>query len=175
MFLWFVTCGVLVVMFVFRSSGVDYRVVAAGSILPLAENLTGSPWVMHTLTGSVVLLLLVMLATAGKGRRLARRRWLGLPIATFIFLASSGAWHNTNLFWWPFTGISIGSGVPPEFERPIALLACLEVIGCVGLVLVGRKCDITNSDRLLELLKTGRLLYAGGGTESDRIASENRG
>ena len=172
MFVWFVACGVVVVMLVFRSSGVDYRVVAAGSILPLAENLTGSPWIMHTLTGSVALLLLVMLTTVGKGRRLARRRWLGLPIATFIFLASSGAWHNTSLFWWPFAGISIGSGGPPEFDRPIVLLACLEIIGCVGLVLVGRKCGITNSDRLFELLKTGRLMETGGVTKSDRIANE---
>ena len=68
MFFWFAACGVVAVALVFGSSGIDYRVVALGSVLPLAENLTGSPWVLHTLAGSVVLLTAVMLVTAGRGR-----------------------------------------------------------------------------------------------------------
>ena len=86
MFFWFAACGVVLVALVFGSSGVDYRIVALGSVLPLAENPTGSPWVLHTLVGSVVLLTAVMALTAGRGRRLAAaaldrpaHRHLGVP------------------------------------------------------------------------------------------------
>ena len=41
MFFWFLACGVLVVLFVFDSPAVDYRFVAAGSVLPVAETATG--------------------------------------------------------------------------------------------------------------------------------------
>ena len=114
MFLWFVACGVLLVATVFDSPGIDYRFVAAGSVLPLAEDLTGSPWVLHTLAGGALLLTAVMAATAGRGRRLLRRRWLGLPIGALTFLIASGSWLRTELFWWPFAGTGgAGSGHPP--------------------------------------------------------------
>ena len=119
MFFWFAACGVVVVALVFGSSGVDYRVVALGSVLPLAENLTGSPWVLHTLAGSVVLLAGVMALTAGRGRRLRRRRWIGLPIGTLVFLVASGTWSRTALFWWPFAGSGgVGQARPPSSTAP---------------------------------------------------------
>ena len=158
MFLWFLACGVIVVMFVFRSSGIDYRVVIVGSVSPLIENLTGSPWILHTLAGSVVLLLIVMLTTVGRHQRLKRRRWLGLPIGTFVFLISSGAWQRTNLFWWPFAGFStIGSGMPPELDRPLLLLVCLEILGGAGLAVLIHHHRLYDTERLSRFLKTGRI------------------
>ena len=41
MFFWFVAAAVLLVLFVFDSPAVDYRWVAFGGVLPLAEALTG--------------------------------------------------------------------------------------------------------------------------------------
>ena len=143
---------------VFGSSGIDYRVVALGSVLPLAENLTGSPWVLHTLAGSVVLLTAVMLVTAGRGRRLLRRRWIGLPIGTLVFLVASGAWSRTALFWWPVGGSGgVGHGGPPEFDRPLIVLLLLELAGIAALAWTARRFNLSDPQRRQALLKKGRL------------------
>ena len=158
MFFWFAACGVVAVALVFGSSGVDYRVVALGSVLPLAENLSGSPSVLHTLAGSVVLLTAVMLITAGRGRRLLRRRWIGLPIGTLVFLVASGAWSRTALFWWPVGGSGgVGHGAPPEFDRPLAVLLAFELAGIAALIWTARRYNLSNPDRRRAFLKSGRL------------------
>ncbi len=155
MFLWFVASAVLAVYFVFDSSTVDHRLVAAGAVLPLLESVTGRPWVLHTLLGSVVLLVIVMATTIG--RRIVRRRLLGLPIGTFMFLAFGGCWTRTELFWWPTSGVDeIGTGPPPEFDRPVAMLVVLELAGIVGLVWLARRHDLLGENGS-RLLKTGRL------------------
>ena len=158
MFLWFAACGVVAVALVFGSSGVDYRVVALGSVLPLAENLTGSPWALHTLAGSVVLLTAVMALTAGRGHRLRRRRWIGLPIGTLVFLAASGTWSRTDLFWWPVGGSSgVGHGPPPEFDRPLAVLIVLELAGVAALIWTSRRFNLADPQRRRTFMTTGRL------------------
>ena len=158
MFLWFAACAVVAVALVFGSGGVDYRVVALGSVLPLAENVSGSPWVLHTLAGSVVLLVAVMALTAGRGRRLRRRRWIGLPIGTLVFLVASGAWSRTALFWWPVGGSGgVGQGVPPEFDRPIAVLIAFEVAGLAALIWTARRFGLSDPRRRRTFLTAGRL------------------
>ena len=158
MFVWFAACAVVAVAMVFGSSGVDYRVVALGSVLPLAENLTGAPWVLHTLAGSAVLLVGVMALTAGRGRRLRRRRWIGLPIGTLVFLVAGGAWSRTALFWWPLGGSGgVGHGPPPEFDRPLAVLLALELAGIAALIWTALRFGLPDPDRLRVFLRTGRL------------------
>ena len=158
MFLWFAACAVVAVAQVFGSSGVDYRVVALGAVLPLAENLTGSPWVLHTLAGSVVMLIGVMALTAGRGRRLRRRRWIGLPIGTLVFLVASGSWSRTALFWWPFGGSGgVGQGVPPEYDRPLAIMIAFELAGIAALIWTARRFGLADSQRRQAFLTTGRL------------------
>lgn len=162
MFFWFAACGVVAVALVFGSSGVDYRVVALGSVLPLAENLTGSPWVLHTLAGSVVLLAGVMALTAGRGRRLRRRRWIGFPIGTLMFLVASGAWSRTDLFWWPLGGSGgVGQGPPPEFDRPLAVLLVLELAGIAALAWTAHRFGLSDPERRRAFLTTGRLTRLG--------------
>ena len=158
MFLWFAACGVVAVALVFGSSGVDYRVVTLGAVLPLAENLSGSPWVLHTLAGSAVLLVGVMALTAGRGRRLRRRRWIGLPIGTLVFLVASGAWSRTALFWWPLGGSGgVGQGVPPEYDRHVAVLIALELVGIAALAWTARRFSLSDPERRQAFLTTGRL------------------
>ena len=164
MFIWFVACGVVTVALVFGSSGVDYRVVALGSVLPVAENLTGAPWLLHTLAGSVVLLVGVTAFTSGRGRRLLRRRWIGLPIGTLIFLVAGGAWTRTGLFWWPFgSGDGVGHGPAPELDRPLAVLVALELAGVAALVWVGRRFGLADRERRQLLLTSGRLTIPRAG------------
>ncbi len=158
MFLWFAACAVVAVALVFGSSGVDYRIVALGSVLPLVENLSGSPWVLHTLAGSVVVLTAVMAVTAGRGRRLRRRRWIGLPIGLLVFLVASGAWSRTALFWWPVGGSGgVGHGVPPEYDRPIAIIIAFEFAGIAALIWTARRFGLSDRDRRQAFLRTGRL------------------
>ena len=156
MFLFFAVSAVVVVLFVFDSPAVDYRWVALGGVLPLVEAVTLRPLVLHTLAGSVVLLAAVMAATVG--RRLVRRRWLGIPIGTFVFLTVSGVWARTELFWWPFAGFdAIGVRPLPEFDRPVAVLVALEVGAVAVAVVLGRRLGFDEAETRARFFGTGRI------------------
>lgn len=124
MLLWFVITAPILVAEVFRSPMVDYRLVALGAFLPLIETATGVFLGLHTLLGSVLALGLVMAATSG--RRLLRRRLLGIPIGMFCHLLLDGAWTRTELFWWPSFGWS-GVDAAVEATRHPALLVAMEL------------------------------------------------
>ncbi len=130
MFLWFVIVAPVIVAEVFRSPMADYRVVALGAALPLAEVVFGGPRVLHTLLGSVACLGLVMAATVG--RRLVRRRWLGIPIGMMLHLALAGTWADDSLMWWPAFGWDFPDGGLPEWNRPLWFGLLLEVLA-IGL------------------------------------------
>src|SRR5262245_28306586 len=115
MFLWFAGASFVIVWAVFRSPALDYRLVMLGAVLPVGEAAIGGPWLLHTLVGGVALLAIVMLAT--RGRRLVRRRWIGLPIGVLLHLALDGTFMRADLFWWPFLGEALGSDGVPEWER----------------------------------------------------------
>ena len=156
MLLFFLAAAVLAVLFVFDSPAIDYRFVAAGGVLPLLEAITGRPLVLHTLVGSVAVMTLVMAATVG--RRVVRRRLLGIPIGTFVFLVASGAWTRTDLFWWPAAGLDgIAAGPVPEYDRAPVILVLLEVVGVASLVWLVRRFELWRPDNRSRLLRTGRL------------------
>ncbi|MEO0493468.1 MAG: hypothetical protein AAF081_08630 [Actinomycetota bacterium] len=156
MFFWFVAAAVLLVLFVFDSPAVDYRWVALGGVLPLVEAVTGRPWILHTLLGSVLLLTLVMATTVGT--RLRRRAWLGVPIGTFAFLIASGSWTDSDLFWWPVGGVdTIGVGPLPEYDRPLALLIVMELAAIIALVVIGRRLGFDEAEHRERFVKTGRV------------------
>lgn len=116
MFVWFVAGSAAVVWTVFRSPAVDYRVVALGSVLALVEVPFGvGPF--QTLALSVVALTAVMAATVG--RRLQRRRWLGLPIGMFLHLLLGASWANGTTFWWPLGGWGFGDHRAPVVAHGI--------------------------------------------------------
>jgi hypothetical protein len=155
--LWFAGTAVAAVWVVFQSPALDYRVVAAGALLPWLDGVTGGPFVLHTLLGSVVLLAAVMAAT--QRRRLVRRRWLGLPIGTFLHLVLDGVFTRSALFWWPFLGDRGAAFDGPllELDRPIAVTVLLELAGLAALAWLWRGFDLGDPARRRELLTTGRL------------------
>ena len=154
MFLWFVGVGFLAVVFAFRSPALDYRLVAAGSILPLVDLLPGVPPVLHTLLGAVVVLVVTMLATIG--RRLARRRWLGLPIGVFVHLVLDGTWSTTELFWWPAFGLDLPDVSLPTLGRgPLGV--AMEVAGAGAIWWSWRRFRLDDPGRRHALLHEGRL------------------
>jgi hypothetical protein len=151
---WYAGLSVLIVYFVFQSTGIDYRLVVVGSLLPLVVDL---PFLGlsygHTLLASVVLLLAVMVLTIGRPR-LVRRRLLCLPIGAFCGLVLSAAWTNTDVFWWPFTGASLPDGalLPAAglvvLEELAGLAACAWIVYRFGLNDRARREDFLRSGRL---------------------------
>lgn len=131
MLVWYAACAAAAVWAVFDSPALDYRLVMVGAVLPVGEIALGRPGPLHSLTVAVVVLAIVMLAT--QGRRLARRRWLGIPIGLLAHLVFSGVWTDTRAFWWPVFGLSLSDAEPPELARG-ALTLVLEIAGVgVGL------------------------------------------
>jgi hypothetical protein len=153
-FLWYVGLSIVIVWYVFQSTGLDYRFVAVGSMLPLLVDLPfGHEAIGHTLIASVALLAAVMMLTIGRSR-LTRRRWLGLPIGSFCALVLSGAFTNADVFWWPFKTKSFGD-VPllPVWwalvlEEIAGLIACWWIVGRFGLY---------EREPRREFFRTGRL------------------
>ena len=84
MLLWYIGMSVWFVANVFRSVGVDYRLVALGALLPLIVDLpSGHRWFGHTLVFAAAALLIVMVGTIGR-TRLLRRRLICVPIGIFV-------------------------------------------------------------------------------------------
>jgi hypothetical protein len=153
--LWFAGASVVIVWSVFQSPAIDYRMVVLGSVLPLADAVSGRAAVLHTLSASVLVLGVVMLAT--RGRRLVRRRWIGLPIGMMLHLALDGIWARAEVFWWPFFGVAFPPEQVPELMRGIAAPVVLEAIGAACLVWVWSRFGLADPDRRNALLRTGQL------------------
>ena len=85
MFIWFAVASVVLVTVVFRSAAVDHRTIVLGALLPLVEAAFGGPRILHSLTGAVAVLAIVMLVT--QGRRILRRRLLGIPIDSALAIS----------------------------------------------------------------------------------------
>lgn len=159
MLLWFVGTSVLAIWYVFRDPRFDYRLLLVGALLPpLVDVWSGGAWVMHSLVASVGLMVLVMLATAG--RKPIRRTLLGLPLGTFLHLVFTGAWTDTEVFWWPFSGWSFGESPLPIVARGWWNLP-LELIGAVLVVWIVRRADLTTAAARQRFVATGQLSLVG--------------
>lgn len=155
MLLWFAGLSVVLVWSVFRSPALDYRLVVAGSLLPLFDAVLGGPRVLHTLIGAVVMLAAVMLGT--QQRRLLRRRIIGVPIGVMVHLVLDGTWTDTDVFWWPFTGWSFGGSGLAELGRPWPVVVVLEAAGAAALWWCWRTFGLDDPDRRRTLVRTGQL------------------
>jgi membrane-bound metal-dependent hydrolase YbcI (DUF457 family) len=154
-FVWFAAAAFVAVVLVFSSPAIDYRLVMLGAVLPVLEGLLGGPYLLHTLLGSVVVLVAVVLVT--RGRRLTARRLVGLPIGLFLHLVLDGTWTRAELFWWPFLGVdALGEGQIPEIDH-LALSLVLEAAGIVLALWAVRRFRLTEPARRSEFLRTGRL------------------
>lgn len=153
MLFWFAATSVAIVWVVFRSPAVDYRMVALGSLIALVETPFGmGP--LQSLTGSVVAMIVVMALTVG--RRLVRRRYLGIPIGMFLHLVLGGAWTNANAFWWPFAGWSFGDDRSPIVAWGIWSFM-LELIGIMVALWLWNEFGLDDPDRRRRFWSTGQL------------------
>ncbi|HUS61947.1 MAG TPA: hypothetical protein VMY34_07095 [Acidimicrobiales bacterium] len=132
MILWFVGLGPALVWLVFRDRALDYRLVAAGALLPdVLDAGFGGARAAHSVLAGALLLGVVMLAT--RGRRRVRRRVLAIPIGTFVHLALDGVWQTTRVFWWPLFGFGLAGAPLPSLDRPLVLTLMMEAVGAVVL------------------------------------------
>lgn len=155
MFIWFAAMSFLIVVMVFDSPAVDYRMVMLGGVAPVLEGAVGGPWLLHTLAGSVAVFAAVVVVT--RGRRLVARRAIGLPIGLLLHLVLDGTWLSSSLFWWPFGGgRPLGRGRIPEFDH-LATSVVLEVVGVVCALFLVRRFELARPDRRREFVRTGRL------------------
>lgn len=151
---WFIVMAPVLVAEIFKSPMVDYRLVALGAGLPLVELALGHAFVLHTLLGSVVVLTAVMLGTIG--RRLLRRRLLGIPIGMFFHLALGGGWNSAELFWWPAFGFSLADQPVPE-TTSIGWRLLLELVAIGVAILAYRRYELDKPANRTRMLKTGHL------------------
>jgi hypothetical protein len=155
MFIWFAAASFFVVVMVFDSPALDYRMVMLGAVTPVIEGAVGGPWVLHTLTGCAAVFAIVVVAT--RGRRLAARRMIGLPIGLLLHLVLDGTWLSSSLFWWPFGGgRPLGQGRIPEFDH-LGPSVALEVVGIAIAVVLVRRYDLARPERRRQFVRSGRL------------------
>jgi hypothetical protein len=152
--LWFLAPSILLVWAVFRSPGADYRTVALGALLPLVEIPFGGPRLLHSLAGAALLMALVMVGL--RGRRVAQRRMLGVPIGVLCHQLLDGAWTDTHGFWWPFLGLDWSRAELPEIGRGGANLV-LEALGGLALWWMWRRFRLQEPVRRRAFLTSGRV------------------
>ncbi len=155
MILWYAAGAVFAVWNVFQSPGLDFRLVAVGAVLPLALDAPfGEMGVAHSLGATVLLLAATMAVTGGRGRRLLRRRAIGLPIGAFCGLVLSGAWATKEVFWWP----AFGTGLPGTALLPPApLLVAEEALGLAAAAWAWSRFGLADPARRRRLWCAGRL------------------
>jgi hypothetical protein len=153
-FFWYIGLSVVAVHQVFRSRGLDYRVVALGSILPLALDAPfGRFAYFHSLLFAVALLAVVMVATIGRPR-LLRRRLICLPIGVFAGLVLSGAFLHDVSFLWPVEGSDFPKG---SLLPPFALTVLFEAAGLAVIGWTASRFGLSDPSRRRALLHDGRL------------------
>lgn len=154
MIIWFAVVSAVIVAEVFQSPMVDYRMVALGALLPLVDLILPGvdQAVLHSLLAPIAVLTVVMLATVG--RRLLRRRLLGLPIGMFLHLVLDGSWSDRNMFWWPLFGTN-GDAAPEQ--SGLVLRFVLEAVGLVVAVVAYRRYGLDSVDNRQRLLRSGHL------------------
>lgn len=166
MLFWFVGTSVATIWFVFRDPRFDYRLLVVGSVAPPAVDVWfGDARVLHSLSFSVGLLVVVMIATIG--RRALRRTLLGLPLGTLLHLVYTGAWTDTSMFWWPFSGGFDDVGMPIAsrgwWNVPLEL-AGLMIIGWVV-----RSAGLVDPVRRRHARRTGQLEFDAPRTPARRV------
>ena len=158
-FFWFVGPSIVGVYEIFRSRGLDYRLIALGALAPLLLDLPrGHMGPGHSIVVAVAVLTLVVLGTIGRPR-LARRRLVCLPIGWFCGLVLSGAFLHDAVFLWPLLGTDPGMvGLLP----PLTLLVLAEAAGFAMCTWSSGRFGLNHADRRRAFVRDGRLAELRG-------------
>lgn len=154
MLLWYVGPSIVAVHDVFRSRGLDYRLIGLGAILPLLIDLPMGRFAYgHSLVVAVAVLALVMLATIGRSR-LLRRQLICLPIGWLCGLVLSGAFLHDVSFLWPL----LGSDFPDDsLFPPVTILVLLDATGLAITVWAWGRFGLNDRETRDDFFRRGRL------------------
>jgi hypothetical protein len=153
-FFWFIGTAIMSVGLVFRDPRFDYRLLIVGSVIPIGDGIFGGSKALHSVTVAILLLALLMVATAG--RKPIRKMLLGLPIGMILHLVFDGAWNNTSVFWWPFFGVTFDDSRLPVIDRGLWGIP-FEIVGIVLCVWLWRHNDFSDAARRRQFLRDGEL------------------
>lgn len=153
MFFWFLGLSFALVLMVFDSPLLDYRLVMLGSVVPWLDELWAPPWIMHSVLFPVAVMVAVMLI--GWGKRLVQRRWVCLAIGLFMHLVLAGTFTSGELFWWPARGFDV-SGLDPA-SPGLILGIILELIGVGVLAWLYGRLGFADAKRRHQFLTTGHI------------------
>jgi hypothetical protein len=81
---------------------------------------------------------------------------LGIPIGLFLHLVYDGAFANTSVFWWPFTGLSFDGSQLPVVERGWMNIF-FELIGIGLCVFIWRRFTLSNATSRRQFMSYGTL------------------
>jgi hypothetical protein len=154
MVLWYLAPSIVAVHEIFRSRGLDYRLIALGALLPLLVDLPFGYYAYgHSLFVAVGVLAVVMLGTIGRSR-LLRRRLICIPIGWMCGLVLSGAFLHDVSFLWPL----LGSDFPDDsLVPPVTVLVLLDAAGLAIGVWAWNRFGLARRATRDEFLRTGRL------------------
>jgi hypothetical protein len=160
MVLWLAFGSIFGVWNVFQSPGLDFRLIALGALLPLALDAPfGEQAYAHTLLSAVVVLIVVMALTAGRGHRLRRRRYLSLAIGWFAGLVLAASWAHKEVFWWPAFGTE-WTHAPLLAPWPVVVIE--ELLGLAAAWWAWSRFGLADATRRRELWRSGRLTIVVG-------------
>jgi hypothetical protein len=154
MVLWYLAPSIVAVHEIFRSRGLDYRLIALGALLPLLVDLPLGYYAYgHSLFVAVGVLAVVMLGTIGRPR-LLRRRLICIPIGWMCGLVLSGAFLHDVSFLWPI----LGSDFPDDsLVPPVTVLVLLDAAGLAVGVWAWNRFGLADRATRDDFLRTGRL------------------
>jgi hypothetical protein len=156
-FFWYVGPSIVGVYEIFRSRGLDYRLIALGALAPLLVDLpSGHMGPGHSIVVAVGVLVLVMVGTIGRPR-LVRRRLVCLPIGWFCGLILSGAFLHDTVFLWPLLGDPGDVGLFP----PLTLFVLGEAAGFAVCAWSVGRFGLNRPDRRDAFVRDGKLAEIG--------------
>jgi len=153
-FFWYIGPSIIGMFEIFRSRGLDYRLIALGALAPLMVDAPlGHFGPGHSIVVAVAVLTVVLVGTIGR-TRILRRHLVCLPIGWFCGLVLSGAFLHDQSFLWPLLGpIDHHVGLIP----PPTLLVLSEAAGfAIGAWSVGR-FGLGSAAPRTDFWRTGRL------------------
>lgn len=154
MVFWYLAPSIVAIHDIFRSRGLDYRLIGFGALLPLLVDAPLGYFAYgHSLFVAVAVMALVMLGTIGRSR-LLRRRLICLPIGWLCGLVLSGAFLHDVSFLWPL----LGSDFPDDsLIPPVTILVLLDAAGIAVGVWAWGRFGLRDRSTREEFLRRGRL------------------
>lgn len=170
MILWHSGLTMLIVWFVMRGNPrVDYRIVAAASLLPdvvdksIGRLLFRSTFESGRIFGHTLLLNLALFCVLFFMRGRAKRTFTLIPISSLLHLAEDGMWSQPQTFWWPLFGSEFPkepvSGGLLAFLNPLdqPVLLVQEAVGAAVIVWLFAAHGMLSREGLRAFLRTGML------------------